>query len=258
MTTGAPRTLPREVVSFVRRGSRMTTSQRQWLDRHGPRFLIEVERTDRVTAIPPQAPLDLAAVFGREAPLVVELGPGHGETLAAAAARHPDTDYLGFEVFEAALASAIGKFQAAGLGNVRLIAGDGVDGLAHLLTPGSVAELWVFFPDPWHKARHHKRRLVSREFADLAADRLVPGGALRLATDWDDYAEWMQDILDTHPSFERQDEGRFPDRPVTKFEARAIEAGRTIHDFTYRTREAEVSDTTAAATGEARSGGRGV
>jgi tRNA (guanine-N7-)-methyltransferase len=230
MTTTA---LPRDVVSFVRRGSRMTVSQRQWLDRYGPDYLIEVTRSDRVTAIPPQPPLDLAAAFGRTAPLVVEIGSGHGETLAHAAARHRDINYLGFEVFEAALAATVGKLHAAGLTNVRLVAGDGADGLAHLLGPASVDAIWVFFPDPWHKARHHKRRLVSPAFAVLAASRLVPGGTLRLATDWDDYAEWMQAVLDSDARFARRDTGRPDDRPVTKFEARALAAGRTVHDFAY-------------------------
>jgi tRNA (guanine-N7-)-methyltransferase len=214
----------------------MTSSQRQWLDRFGPHYLVEVERTSRVTAIPPQAPLDLAATFGRRAPLVVELGGGHGETISHAAARHPDVDYLGFEVFEAALASTVGKLAAAGLTNVRLIAGDGVDGLTHLLTPASVQEIWAFFPDPWHKSRHHKRRLVSPGFAALAADRLVPGGVLRLATDWADYAEWMAGVLADCPAFERQDSGRFPDRPLTKYEERGLRQGRSIHDLTYRRR----------------------
>ncbi|MDR1513454.1 MAG: tRNA (guanosine(46)-N7)-methyltransferase TrmB, partial [Propionibacteriaceae bacterium] len=226
--------LPQEVKTFVRRGSRMTTSQRHWLDRHGPAYLVDVRREARVTSIPPQPPLDLAAVFGRgTAPLVVEIGSGHGETLAFAAERHPDWDFLGFEVFDAALASTLGKLAAADLKNVRLVAGDGLEGLEHLLPPAAIMELWLFFPDPWHKSRHHKRRLVSQSFADLAASRLRPGGVLRLATDWDDYAAWTRAVLDPHPAFERLDAGRCPDRPETKFEARGRAAGRTIHDLAY-------------------------
>jgi tRNA (guanine-N7-)-methyltransferase len=247
--------LPRDVVTFVRRGSRMTKHQAQWLDRYGPRYLLAVERAARVTAIPPQTPLDPAAVFGRAADLVVELGSGHGETLAHAAAARPELDYLGFEVFEAALAATVGKLHAADLTHVRLVAGDGTEGLDHLLEPASVDEIWVFFPDPWHKARHHKRRLVSPAFATLAASRLAPAGTLRLATDWDDYADWMQEILGGDARFTRDDSGRPPDRPVTKFEARALAAGRTIHDFAYRRQAngAAVSDTAAGA-----GGGRGV
>ena len=229
----ADMTLPRHVVSFVRRGSRMTDSQRHWLHRHGPRYLLDVQRSDRVTAIPPQPPLDLERVFGRRADLVVEIGSGHGETLAHAAARHPETDFLGFEVFDAGLASTVGALAAAGLDNVRLVAGDGVQGLAHLLGPASCAELWVYFPDPWHKARHHKRRLVSPAFVTLAASRLRPGGLLRLATDWPDYADWIEQTLAGRPEFARRDLGRPADRPLTKYEARGLAQGRSIRDFTW-------------------------
>jgi tRNA (guanine-N7-)-methyltransferase len=231
----APTNLPRPVVSFVRRGARMTVSQRQWLDRDGARYLLEVERSPRVTAIPPQAPLDLEQVYGRAGDLVVEIGSGHGEALVAAATAHPDINYLGFEVFEAALASTVGHAAAAGLANVRLVAGDGVEGLRYLLTPASCREIWVFFPDPWPKARHHKRRLVSPAFAALAASRLCPGGYLRLATDWDDYAAAMAGSLATQPDLAFQaTSGRAGDRPLTKYEARGLAQGRTIHDLTYR------------------------
>jgi tRNA (guanine-N7-)-methyltransferase len=212
----------------------MTLSQRQWLDRYGQRYVIEVARSGRATTIPAQAPLDLRTVFGRDRELVVEIGGGHGETLTAAALDQPDRNYLGFEVFEAGLAATVGKLAEAGLDNVRLIAGDGVDGLRHLLTAASCQEIWVFFPDPWHKTRHHKRRLVSPGFADLVASRLKPGGYLRLATDWPDYADWMTTVLDSHPALRRQADGRFPTRPITKYEARGLAQGRVITDLTYQ------------------------
>ncbi|MDR0417556.1 MAG: tRNA (guanine-N7)-methyltransferase, partial [Propionibacteriaceae bacterium] len=171
-----PGDLARPVTSFVRRGARMTDAQRRWAARYGARYLLEVQRSARATAIPPQPPLDLDRVFGRPGDLVVEIGCGHGEALAAAAQRHPEANYLGFEVFDAGLASTMGALAAVGAEHVRLVAGDGAEGLRHLLRPWAAAEIWVYFPDPWPKARHHKRRLVSPAFARLAASRLRPGG----------------------------------------------------------------------------------
>ena len=229
MTTPHPRT----VVSYVRRSPRMTPSQRGWLDKYAGCWVLDVGPT---TEVEPQPPLDLAEIFGRQAPLIVEIGSGHGDTLVTAAAKHPDTDFIGFEVFDASVAITLGKIASHQVDNVRLVAADAVSGLAHLFAPQSVAEIWVFFPDPWPKKRHHKRRLVSPSFADLVARTLVPGGVIRLATDWDSYAAVMAEVFGTDDRFESAGTDRFATRPVTKFEARGLEAGRVVHDFAYRVR----------------------
>ena len=236
------RRVRRDVVSFVRRSPRMNTSQvRNW-DAHHERFVVNVLPDERSTSIAEHAQLDLAALFGRSAPVIVEIGSGTGDSLAAMAEQRPEANIVAFEVFQPAVANTLGKLDRAGLANVRLIMADAAQGLERLFEPAGLGELWIFFPDPRHKARHHKRRIVSTEFADLAASRLRPGGLWRLATDWDDYAAWMRDVLDPHAAFENvHGEGdgwapRLAERPVTKFEQRGLDAGRTIRDLTYRRR----------------------
>ena len=223
----------RTVVSFVRRSPRMTASQRTWLGQYADRWLVPFIPASRANLASPQPPLDLPAIFGRPAPLVVEIGSGHGETLVAAALAQPERDFLGFEVFDAGLGATLGQLAAQDLTNVRLIRGEAVTGLTHLLPPGSITELWVFFPDPWPKKRHHKRRLINPTFTRLASDRLVPGGRLRLATDWDDYADTIAAVMAVVQDFHLTSTERFVTRPLTRFEKRGLTAGRTIHDFSY-------------------------
>ncbi len=170
------------------------------------------------------------------APLTVEIGTGHGETLTRAGAACPERDFLGFEVFEASLAATLGKIAAAGLTNLRLVNADAVTGLTHLIPDRAVAEVWVFFPDPWPKKRHVKRRLVNPGFLDLIAAKLVPGGLIRLATDWPSYAETIREVFGADARFEPAGAERFGLRPLTKFEQRGLAAGRDIHDFAYRLR----------------------
>lgn len=213
----------------------MTPSQERAWAAHRDAYLVDVDRADRCTSVAEQPPLDLATLYGRSAPLVVEIGSGTGHALAAAAEARPDADHLAFEVFQPAIASTVGRLAAAGLSNVRIVEADGVQGLERLLGAGSVAEIRIWFPDPWHKARHAKRRLVSPEFGELVASRLITGGLLRLATDWDDYAEHVHAVLDAHPSYQGLNPSpRFAERPLTKYEARGLAAGRTITDLTYR------------------------
>jgi len=189
----------------------------------------------RAVRLAPQPRLDLAGLFGRTAPVAVEIGVGAGESLAALAQLHPDWNVLGFEVYEKALASTMGRLAHHGVDNVRLICADGVGGLELLLGPGSVTELDTYFPDPWPKKRHHKRRLVTPEFARLVASRLVPGGRWRLATDWDDYAAAIAEVLAGCPGLVDEYAGspapRPEARPLTKFEQRGRSAGRAIHEF---------------------------
>jgi tRNA (guanine-N7-)-methyltransferase len=226
----------RDIVSFVRRSARMNPSQqRAWRD-HRDAYLIEIDRGPMSTSVAPQDPLDWSAVFARTAPLIVEIGAGNGDSLVATAAAHPDTDIVGFEVFEPSIASTVGKLAAHGLTNARVVLGDGVQGLRWLVQPASLDAVHAFFPDPWHKARHHKRRLLSPETCALVAERLRPGGLFRVATDWEDYALAMHEVLDASPLTNTCDDWapRFEERPMTKYEARGIAAGRTVYDLCYR------------------------
>ncbi len=237
-TVERPPRVHREVVSFVRRSARMRPNQRRAWDSHHDRFVLPVPQRETSTSVASSARLDLPAAFGREAPLVVEIGPGPGESLVAMAAARPDVDVLAFEVYEPAVAQLIGGLVRTGVENVRIVVADAVAGLEHLVPEARLAELWTFFPDPWPKARHHKRRLVGPKFAALVARRLRPGGLWRLATDWEDYALTMREVLDAQPGLLREHPGdwapRFADRPVTRFEQRGLDAGRHVHDLTYR------------------------
>lgn len=219
----------------------MTPAQRRAWESYQDRWVLDITRGETSTSVAPGSTLDLTAVFGRAAPLIVEIGPGMGDSLAPMAASRPDQDLLAFEVFEPAIAALLARLATNDIENVRIASVDAVDGFTHLLPPESVHEAWMFFPDPWHKARHHKRRLLSPQFADLVATRLRPGGRWRLATDWPDYAAQMRDVLDRHPAFETEFSGeaapRWSERPVTRFEQRGIQAGRVITDLVYRRRE---------------------
>ena len=223
----------REIVSFVRRSNRMRPPQLRAWDRHYADFVLEVPRGEMSTSVRPGGPLDLSEAFGREAPLVVEIGPGTGESLLPMARARPEANILAFEVFQPAIAQILRRLAAEEIGNVRLVQADAAAGMTHLLDPASVAELWTFFPDPWPKTRHHKRRLVTAEFADLAASRVVPGGLWRLATDWSEYAAAVAAILDHHPAWTAAGEPGRADRPVTRFERRGLDAGRPVAELTY-------------------------
>lgn len=235
----------RDVVSFVRRSARMNDSQLKAWEAWNASRVVRVEQHETETSIAAGASVDWAREFGREAPLIVEIGSGTGDSLVAMAKEHPEANVVAFEVFQPAVASTLGKLAREDVGNVRIVMADGQQGLERLFAPGSVSELWLFFADPWHKARHHKRRLVSAEFAQLVASRLVEGGVWRLATDWEDYAQWMREVLDVAPGLvnEHLDPAdpahtgwapRLAIRPVTKYEGKGVAAGRTIRDLTYR------------------------
>lgn len=226
----------REVVSYVRRSARMNQSQQKAWTAHQD-WVVRLPTRGISTSVSPDARIDWEATFGRSAPLTVEIGSGTGEAIVPIAAAHPDRDFLAFEVFEPGVASTLSRISRAGVSNVRVAVANGAEGLGVLFGPASISELWLFFPDPWHKARHHKRRLVGRALSGLVADRLAPGGLWRLATDWEDYALWMRQVLDQQPLLETQHQGwapRWAERVETKYERRGVEAGRQIHDLSYR------------------------
>ncbi|MFT4232574.1 MAG: tRNA (guanosine(46)-N7)-methyltransferase TrmB [Leucobacter sp.] len=229
-------------VSFVRRSGRMTPSQERAWELHRDKYLLDIPHGAAATSVADGASGDPAAIFGRIAPLVVEVGSGQGHAILHAAGQRPETDFLAIEVFRAGLARTMIRAETAGLENLRLAEVNAPELLEKYLPEGSVEEIWVFFPDPWKKARHHKRRLVSADFARIAARALRPGGALRLATDWEDYAEQMREVLDAACAegvgFERDFAGewaeRFEGRVLTAFEQKGAAKGREIRDLAYR------------------------
>ncbi len=223
----------REVLTYSRRGSRFTPLQAAAWEAHHQQWVIPDEAVDA-----PGFALD--TWFGRDARgrdgLIVEIGSGVGEATAVLAAARPSYDVLALEVWRPGVAATLARLAEAGADNVRLCGVDAVWALEHLVAPDSIAELWTFFPDPWHKTRHHKRRLVTPGFAALVASRLRPGGTWRLATDWADYAEQMVAVLDAEPALDGGTVERWGERPVTKFERKGVAAGRAITDLAYRRR----------------------
>lgn len=228
----------REVVSFVRRSNRMRPNQRRAWETHRNQFVVDVPRMDTSTSIHPAVSVDLIEAFGREADLIVEIGPGAGESLIPMAAARPQANLLAIEVYQPAIARMLAQLVRTGIDNVRIVEADAVAALEYLLPDQSVAEIWLFFPDPWHKARHHKRRLLTPEFAALSAARMKPGGIWRIATDWADYADRIREVLDSNPCLANvHPDGwapRWATRPITHFEQRGLDAGRQIFDLAYR------------------------
>jgi tRNA (guanine-N7-)-methyltransferase len=230
-------------VSFVRRNGRMTDGQeRAWTDL-APRYVLQAPRDEAATSVRPGAAIDPRAVWGREAPLIVEIGSGQGHAIIHAASSRPDDDFLAVEVFTAGLARTMLNAERAAIDNLRLVEANAPEVLEHLLPAASVDELWVFFPDPWHKNKHNKRRLLTPEFASIAAQAVRDGGVLRLATDWEQYARQMREVLDAAPEFDRSFDGdwaeRFEGRVLTAFERKGARAGRAIRDLTYVRRPRE-------------------
>ena len=227
-------------VSFVRRSGRMSEAQDRAWEELSPRYLLPVARDAASTSVLPGSAIDPATVFGRSAPLVVEIGSGQGHAIVHAASTTPGTDFVAVEVFRAGLARTMLDADRAAADNLRLVEANAPEVLEHLLPEASVDELWVFFPDPWHKAKHNKRRLIAPAFVPIAARALRDGGTLRLATDWEDYALQMRDVLadaaDFAPAFEGEWAPRFDGRVMTAFERKGIAKGREIRDLAYRRR----------------------
>lgn len=194
-------------VSFVRRGTRLQGRRQAAWEEHSDRWAVDVPRHVANTSVHPDYTFDAEAEFGRKAPLIVEIGSGLGDAVCHAAEENPDTDFLAVEVYTPGLANTLIKINSRGLNNVRVVEANAPEVLATMLPAGSVTELWVFFPDPWHKSRHHKRRLIQPAFADLAARALKPGGLWRIATDWSNYAVHVREVLADSADFENLHDG---------------------------------------------------
>ncbi|WP_420835549.1 tRNA (guanosine(46)-N7)-methyltransferase TrmB [Amycolatopsis vancoresmycina] len=222
----------RSVVSYVKRGGRMTVGQQRAWEDHWPRL----GRT--VSELPP-GPLDFTAWFGREAPVMLEIGSGMGETTSQLAAAAPELNYVAAEVYDPGLGQLMLRAENLGVENLRLLHGDAVVLLTEHVERDTLHGVRLFFPDPWPKKKHHKRRIVSPSFAALVASRLAPGGTFHMATDWENYAEQMLEVCSAEPSLKNRYDGWAPRpewRPVTKFEQRADVEGRVSHDLIFEKR----------------------
>jgi tRNA (guanine-N7-)-methyltransferase len=233
-TSDEPPRFRREPVSFTRRGGRLTEKQQSAWDELASTYVLDVPRSGPSTSVDPEWRVDPRVTFGREAPLVVEIGSGRGENVVAAAQDRPDVDFLAVEVWVPGVAQTLVQMRATGVTNVRLAVANATELLGTALEPGSVHELWTWFPDPWHKKRHTKRRLVTVPFTELVARVLEPGGTWRMATDWADYAEQVAEVLAETPHLEGAAVERFDGRVLTKFEQKGLDKGRVIHDFAAR------------------------
>ncbi|KAB2313042.1 tRNA (guanosine(46)-N7)-methyltransferase TrmB [Betaproteobacteria bacterium SCN2] len=219
-------TRPRRIRSYVLRQGRMSEAQRRAYEDALAHWGI---------AYAP-APLDLAAAFGRNAPTILEIGFGMGRTTAEIAAAHPQNNYLGVEVHTPGVGSLLKEIQTRGLDNIRLIQHDAVEVLTHMLADGTLAGIHIYFPDPWPKKRHHKRRLIQSELVALLVRKLAPGGYLHCATDWEDYALQMLEVLNAEAGLKNTADGFAPRpqwRPVTKFEQRGLKLGHGVWDLLF-------------------------
>jgi tRNA (guanine-N7-)-methyltransferase len=226
--TAPPRGRGSPIRSFVLRPGRTGPGQQRALDELGPRFLLPYAA----------AALDCEAVFGRRAPVVLEVGCGMGDATAQVAAALPGTDFIGVEVHEPGVGALLKRIGEGSLTNLRVLRHDAVEVLQHMVTPASLAGVHIWFPDPWHKKRHHKRRLIQPAFVELVTSRLAPGGYLHCATDWQPYAEQMLEVLTATPGLApASGEPGYtakPDwRPLTKFEARGLRLGHGVWDLLF-------------------------
>jgi len=218
----------RTIRSFVRREGRMTKAQRRALMELWPHYGIETA-----------SPIDFAAAFGRPAPVMLEIGFGNGEVLSAMAAAFPQNNYLGIEVHRPGIGNLLQRLERQRLPNVRLICDDAKPVLQERIPDASVDAVYLFFPDPWPKTRHHKRRLVQADFARLLRQKLKPGGCFHIATDWEDYARHILQVLSQAEGFENTaGPGRYAPRPdyrlLTKFERRGRRLGHAVYDLIFR------------------------
>lgn len=219
----------RKIRSFVRREGRLTKGQQRALDELFPVHGLTPVENDV---------LDFASVFGNTNPVHMEIGIGNGQTLVSMASAHPQYNYLGIEVHRPGVGNALLQIEKTGLTNIRLICDDAVEVLKNNIPDQSLSAVYIFFPDPWHKKRHHKRRLVQVEFVNLLAMKLQSGGRLHMATDWEEYAQHMLKVMSEVAGFTNQaGAGQYsekPDyRPLTKFEQRGLRLGHGVWDLIF-------------------------
>ncbi len=227
-TGDAPASGLRRIRSFVRREGRMTAAQQRALDELWPRYGLGLS----------SATYDLDVLFGRRAIRVLEIGFGNGETFCAQVQAEPALDFIGVEVYRTGVARALRSAAAAGVGNLRVFCADATEVLEQALPATCMDRIQIYFPDPWPKKRHHKRRLLQTRFADRLARVLKPGGRLLLATDWADYAEQMLAVFNPHPAFANASGAggfvpRPAERPLTRFEQRGLKLGHQVFDLAY-------------------------
>jgi len=216
----------RSIKSFVLRAGRMGSGQEKALAELGPRFVLPWQNHA----------LDFDAAFARIAPRIVEIGFGMGQATAEIAAQRPAEDFLGIEVHTPGVGALLKAIGERGLTNLRIIQHDAVEVLREGIGPASLAGIHIYFPDPWHKKRHHKRRLIQPDFVRLLAERLAPGGYIHLATDWENYAQQMLTVLAAEPQLQNTAASyaaRPPFRPLTKFEARGLRLGHGVWDLLF-------------------------
>ncbi|SMC28579.1 tRNA (guanine-N(7)-)-methyltransferase [Andreprevotia lacus DSM 23236] len=219
----------RRIRSFVLRQGHLSAGQERALNEFGPRFMIPYAAEA----------LDLDAAFGRSVPRVLEIGFGMGQATAEIAVGRPDSDFLCVEVHTPGVGSLLKLIGEQGIGNIRIVQHDAVEVLEHMLQPGCLDGVHIYFPDPWHKKRHNKRRLVQPDFVKQLVSRIKPGGYLHLATDWEDYAIQMLEVLSAEPALENTADGYAPRpdyRPLTKFENRGINLGHGVWDLVFKRR----------------------
>ncbi len=216
----------REIRSYVLRQGRTTPSQQRALELLLPKYGLPFT----------PHPLEARAIFGRTAPVVLEIGSGMGETTAEIAQQNPAVDFIAVEVHGPGVGSLLKRIDALALGNLRVIRHDAVEVLETMIADGMLAGMHLFFPDPWPKKRHHKRRLVQPPFAALAARKLAPGGYFHAATDWPEYAAQIEQVFSSSPFFMKELQAR-KNRPVTKFERRGIGLGHPVRDLLFVRRE---------------------
>lgn len=222
----------RTIRSFVKREGRLTAGQQKALDTQWPRYGIDFSATR----------LDLDALFQRKAPRILEIGFGNGDSLWQMAQANPDKDYLGIEVHRPGVGHLLHLIEGSGISNLRISNHDAVEVLEHQIPDASLDRVQLFFPDPWHKKKHHKRRIVRDDFVDMVAHKLKPGGVFHLATDWEHYAEHMLKVLSQSKRFENLSANntfvdRPDERPLTKFEQRGQRLGHGVWDLLFKKRE---------------------
>ncbi|MDF2179109.1 tRNA (guanosine(46)-N7)-methyltransferase TrmB [Aliiglaciecola sp. CAU 1673] len=218
----------RKIRSFVKREGRLTKGQARAIEANWPTMGLSVE----------QGGLDFTEVFGRAAPVVLEIGFGMGKSLVEMAANEPDKDFIGIEVHRPGIGACLGDAEEIGLTNLRVFEHDAVEVLAQCIPDGSLARMQLYFPDPWHKKRHHKRRIVQADFAQKVRQKLAIGGVWHMATDWENYAEHMLEVMNQAPGYKNLSaDGTYvprPEfRPLTKFEQRGHRLGHGVWDLMF-------------------------